>query len=327
MSITTANAPDLIRTDVWSDMIKDILLDELMAMSFVQNEPMFGDGDTFHIPSVGELTAQPYVEDTSIVFQPISTGDWTLKITDYSQVGVYITDKMKQDSRYIERVISTLPGKEARAIMQMFEANVFSRPEAVFNTGANSTATINGAFHRFAASGTSGELTLDDFSWAKNALMRANVPLQNMICIVSQNVATRLERMVTSTAVNVDPQWQRVITDGALTGSRFLFNLSGWDIYVNNYLPTGLNTDNALPVYDGSATVDYTVAGASADAALFFSNAAGITPWLAAWRQSPTVEMERNVKYKRDEISTTARWGVGLYRPEAVVEVLVKPLV
>lgn len=327
MGITTSTAADLIRTDVWSDMIKEILLDELMAMSFVQNEPMFGDGDTFHIPSVGELTAQPYVEDTSVVFQPISTGDWTLQITDYSQVGVYITDKMMQDSRYIERVISTLPGKEARAIMQMYEANVFSRPEAVFNTGANSTATINGAFHRFAASGGAGDLTLDDFAWAKNSLMRANVPLQNLVCIVSQNVATRLERLATSIAVNVDPQWERVVTDGALTGTRFLFNIAGWDIYVNNYLPTGINTDNALPTYDGSNTVDFTVAGNAADVALFFSNAPGIMPWLAAWRQSPTVESERNVAYKRLEISTTARWGVGLYRPEAVVEVLTVPVV
>ncbi len=327
MSITTTTATNLIRTDVWSDMIKDILLDELMAQSYVQNEPMFGDGNTFHVPSVGELTAQNYVEDTPVVFQPLSTGDWTLSITEYKQAGVYITDKMKQDSRYISRVISELPGKAARAIMQSYEVDVFSRPEAVFNTGPNSTATINGGMHRFAASGANGELTIDDFSWAKNSLMRANVPLQNMVCIVSQNVATRLERMATNIAVNVNPMWNNVVNNGSLTGTRFLFNLSGWDIYVNNYLPTGINTDNALPVYNGSATVNFTTAGNEADVALFFSNASGVIPWLAAWRQQPTVEAFRNVSYKRDEISITARWGVGLYRPESVVEVLVKPVV
>lgn len=45
-------------------------------------------------------------------------------------------------------------------------------------------------------------------------------------------------------------------------------------------------------------------------------------PFMGAWRQMPMTEGERNATFKRDEYSTTARWGFGLQRPEMLVSVI-----
>lgn len=45
---TTGNNDHLIRSSLWSQQLKDVLEDELMAMSYVKMLTEFPDGDTFN---------------------------------------------------------------------------------------------------------------------------------------------------------------------------------------------------------------------------------------------------------------------------------------
>lgn len=45
---TTGNNDHLIRSSLWSQQLKDVLEDDLMAMSYVRMLTDFPDGDTFN---------------------------------------------------------------------------------------------------------------------------------------------------------------------------------------------------------------------------------------------------------------------------------------
>ena len=68
---TTANSGLLIRSEVWSNELKEILRDELDAMRHVDWMTDFPDGDTFTIPSIGSGDVDDYVEDTDVLFRPV----------------------------------------------------------------------------------------------------------------------------------------------------------------------------------------------------------------------------------------------------------------
>ena len=94
---TTANSALLIRAEVWSNELKEILRDELDAMKYVDWMTDFPDGDTFTIPSIGVADVDDYQEDEDITFRPLDTGEFQLTITEYLSSGIYITRKAEQD--------------------------------------------------------------------------------------------------------------------------------------------------------------------------------------------------------------------------------------
>jgi len=51
--MTTSNSAELIRSELWSNQLKEILEDEMMAQKYVTMLDGFPDGDQFTIPSVG----------------------------------------------------------------------------------------------------------------------------------------------------------------------------------------------------------------------------------------------------------------------------------
>ena len=53
--MTTANMSQLIRSELWSSELKEILRDEMQAQKYVKMLDGFPDGDTFTIPSIGQL--------------------------------------------------------------------------------------------------------------------------------------------------------------------------------------------------------------------------------------------------------------------------------
>ena len=61
-----ANQQFLIRTNVWSRTIKELLLDELNAMKFVRIISDFPDGYIVNIPSIGEAETADFTEGQAI---------------------------------------------------------------------------------------------------------------------------------------------------------------------------------------------------------------------------------------------------------------------
>lgn len=304
--ITTTTGVQLIRTDVWSDTVKEILEDDLIALNYVSKID-FSDGNTLHIPSVGQMVAENYTEDGEITFQSPDTGEFTFTITEYKQVATYITDKQKQDSFYTEKLLSRIPVDAARALNVAVEVDILGLSAS---QTASDTNTINGAKHRFVASGTSEAMTVADIRKAKYALDKANVPYPGRIAIVSPETELQIRNDTTIVSqITNQPAWDDILKGGLSRGMRFVANIEGFDIYVSNYLADANETISGVTTAAGKAN-------------MFFSALPEMETFLFAWRQDPRFEFQRNIMRQRDEYVLTARYGKALYRPEALVCIL-----
>ena len=303
---TTSNMDHLIRSELWSSQLKTVLEDELMGTRYVRWLTEFPDGDTFTIPSIGQATVRDYAEDEPIKYDAMDTGEFQFSITEYVSSATYITNKAKQDSFYMNELVSSFVPKQSRAIMEKVETDILNL--AMSQTAGNLN-TINGADHRFVASGTNEVITVADFAKARYALKKANVPDMNLIAIVDPSVEYTINTLTNLTNVSNNPRWEGIVETGIASGMSFIKNIYGFDVYVSNYLPTANETIDGLTTASGKAN-------------LFFSASPDILPFIGAWRQMPTVDSEYNKDMQRDEYVTTARYGLKLYRPENLVCVL-----
>ncbi len=311
--VMTTTVDHLIRSEIWSTRLKDIFESELFAMRYVDMLSDFPDGEVINIPSIGQMDTYNYEEGQAIRYTAIDTGNYQFRITDYVASATYITDKMKQDAFYTSRLEAAFVPKQARAIAERMEAGALAIGQPGGLSGAqtpNSTNTINGGEHRFVGTGASGAIAPQDFAKAKYALRKANVPMTNLVAIVDPSVEYTLSTLTNLVNLSYNPKWEGIVRDGIATGMQFKMNIFGFDVYISDWLSKGMNE-----TIDGDTTT-------SGVANLFFSTAGDANPFIGAMRQAPRVESERNKDYQRDEYVTTARWGFGFYRPEALVTVL-----
>jgi hypothetical protein len=304
----------LVRTELWSSELKDILEEQLMGTRYVRMLNGFPDGNQFTIPSVGELPMREVSENTPVTYDEMDTGEFTFTIDRYVEAATYITDKAKQDSYYAQQLIGMFPTKMRRALDENLESSVFS----VANTQTlNNTNTINGAAHRFVASGsTNTVLSLDDFAKAKYALDKAQAG-GSRVAIIDPSQEYVLNTLAGAQGFINNPQFQGIVNSGfvnEVTGMRFIRNIFGFDVYVSNFLATptdtaidGVNVPSSAPVTN-----------------IFMSVGGDLTPFVGAYRQMPRVEYERNKDLRRDEYVMNARFGLKLYRPECLVSVITK---
>lgn len=309
---TVASNEHLIRSNIWSRDIKEVLEEELFAQQYIRMITDFPDGDTINIPSIGAMESTDYSEDTPVQYTRMDTGNFTFTIDQYKSSATYITEKMKQDSFYMNELVSSFVPKQSRALMEAMEAKVLSvGPDG---QTASSDNDINGAEHRWVGSGTSGVITVQDFAKAKYALRKANVPMTNLVAIVDPSVEYELSTLTNLVNVSNNPNWEGIIRDGMSTGMRFLMNVYGFDVYVSDF----------LKVNSGSETIN-TVSVTGGVNNLFFSAAPDVVPFVGNIRQAPKVDSEYNKDYQREEYVTTCRYGFKLFRPENLVCVVTDP--
>jgi len=307
-----ANSAALIRSEVWSRELKEILEDELGATRYVRWLTEFPDGDTFTIPSIGQATVRDYTEDSAVVYDKMDTGEFQFQITEYLSSATYITKKMRQDAFYASELESSFVPKQRRAIMEHVETKVFGLQGDQTAADANS---INNADHRFIAgneivANTTYSITVADFAKALYALKKANVPQVDLVAIVDPSVEYTINTLTNLVNVSNNPMWEGIVSSGIATGMRFLKNIYGFDVYTSNYLTQGFT--EAI----GGVTCTNSVAN------LFFSAASDVVPFIGAWRQQIDVDGEYNKDFQREEYISTGRYGVKLYRPENLVVVL-----
>lgn len=303
---TTSNVTHLTRSEVWSSQLKDVLEDDLMATGYVNWLSEFPDGDTFTIPSIGQAQQYDYTENDGIQYNPLDTGEFQFTIDEYKASGIYITNKAKQDMYYMNQLVSQFVPKQERAIMEAVEAKILGLESGQTSNDLN---TINGADHRFVASGTNEVFATADFAKARYALKKANVPDTNLVAIVDPSVEYTINTLTNISNVSNNPMWEGIVADGIATGMRFTKNIYGFDVYVSNNLADANETINAVTTAAGKAN-------------LFFSAASDVLPFVGAWRQMPQVDSEYNKDYQRDEYVVTARYGAKLFRPENLVCIL-----
>lgn len=312
--MTTSNSDHLIRSELWSSQLKEVLKDDLQAIGYVDWMTEFPDGNTFTIPSIGEMTVRDYVENEGVVYDALDTGEFQFSITEYLSSATYITNKNKQDMYYMNKLVSSFVPKQRRAIDEHVESTIFALQSQQTSGDYNE---INGVPHRMVANqgGADDLVTVGDFAKALFSLKKANVPQTQMVAIVDPSVEYIINTLSNITNVSNNPMWEGIIGSGIGTGMRFVRNIFGFDVYTSNYLATV-----ASETIDSDAVLN-------AKANLFFSAASDVLPFVGAWRQMPNVDSEYNKDKQRDEYVTTARYGVKLYRPENLFVLLSNPTV
>jgi|SRR5678815_249815 hypothetical protein len=307
---TTLTNEHLIRANLWSRQLKELLLDDLFAMKFVKVLTDFPDGVQINIPSLGEAESADFAEGQAIKYNKMDTGNFVFSFDQYKYSANSMSEKFKRDSYYSSDVIAAFVPRQHRALMEAVEARILSRGPS--GQTASDLNIYNTAWHRWVGSGTNEVMALSDFAKANYALFKANVPMTNLVAIVDPSVAYAMETQTnTVSLLSPMPQWGEVINSGMVTGMKFRFNLYGFDTYVSNYLPNGIaETINGKSVTVGVANQ-------------FFSAAPGDTlPIIGGFRQMPTVYSEFNKDLQQDEYLTIAEYGFRLYRPENMVVVL-----
>lgn len=309
------NQQFLIRTQLWSRTIKELLLDELNAMRFVRIIQDFPDGYVINIPSIGEAQVQNFTEGQAIKYNSMATGNFTFSFNEYIYSANAISEKFKRDSFYAQDVIAAFVPRQHRAIMEAVETNILAQANA--GQTASNVNLINNADHRFVGTGPSSALSIGgDLQRIQYALTKANVPLTNLCAIVDPSVIYTLQTQANMTSLlSPMPMWGEMMKDGAVTGFKFRFNVLGFDFYQSNYLPAIASES----ITSGGATGTVTNGVAN----YFFSAAPGDTmPWIGGFRQMPTVYSEFNKDLQQEEYLTIAEFGFKLYRPENMVTLL-----
>ena len=305
---STGNNQHLIRSALWSSQIKEVLEDELMGMKYVDMITDFPDGDTINIPSIGQAEVLDYLEGQAIRYTAMDTGNFTFSITEYKQSATYITEKMKQDSFYMSRLVSSFVPKQARAIAKAMEVDVLSvGPNGQTASNLN---LINGGAHRFVASGTNETISPLDFAKARYALQKANVPMTNLVAILDPSAEYALSTTTNLVNLSSNPGWEGIVKTGMSTGMKYITTIYGFDVYTSQNLK-----HNIAETINGKST---TVGAAN----LFFSAAPDVLPFVGNVRQAPKVDSDYNKDLQREEYVTTARYGFKLFRPENLVVVL-----
>ena len=273
----TSSNDHLIRSNLWSSQIKEVLEDELLAMKYVDMLSEFTDGDTFNIPSIGQAETNDYVEGQAIKYSAMDTGNFTFSIDQYKSSATYITEKMKQDSMYASRLIASFVPKQSRALAKSMEAKILSiGPDGQTASNLN---LINGAAHRWVGSGSNEVMSVTDFAKANYALDMANVPMNNRVAIVHPSVGYALSTITNLVNVSNNPRWEGIVANGGLTGTKFLMNVYGFDVYTSQNIKT-----NAA-----SETINAVTAAAGVNN-LFFSAASDVLTFVGLIRQAQKVD-------------------------------------
>lgn len=299
----------LERAEVWSQMLKESLEEDLMAQRYVNWLTEFPDGDTFKISSMGELPIDQMTEGVALPNRRPDTGQFTFQITEFEGVKVPYTDKFMEDDFLAPQVLAKTPDRMRRALDESVETKILQLHEG---QTAGDTNIINGQAHRFIASGASNVIDVADFARAKLSLQKANVPLVGLVAVVDATTAYVLETLTNLVNVSNNPMWEGIIAQGITdnTGMRFVKNVYGFDVYTSNFVDSlGAET---------LETVDATGFAAN----MFFSTAdTEVLPFVGAWRRMPRIMSWRDDDLETDYYQLSARYGLKLYRPENLVTV------
>jgi hypothetical protein len=307
MANLTTNTASFIEAQQYSQFILENLHTVLLPTAFYRDVSDFGQGTTLNIKTVGTASIQEVEEDTPLIYNPIQTGQVTLSITDYVGNAWYVTDVLRQDGSQIETLMAMYGMENTRAINTNFETRVYE--VANLAQTDNDPNLVNGHSHRFLASGGNEQMAEGDLIDMRLAFDKANVPMAGRIAIVDPVVAATFSKLITMTSAvdhSRNPIFQNLLENGFANEHQFVMNLHGWDIW----------TSNLLPDIAAGAGIDGTDSVTAAGKANIFMSILddNTKPIMAAWRQQPKVEGERNKDRQRDEFVTTARWGIGAQR-------------
>lgn len=324
----TGNMDAVIRAELYSTQLKDILEDKTMGTNYVRWLSEFPDGTTFTIPSIGSLDSYDYTEGQPVVYTALDQGEFQFSITTYLATGTSMTRKAKQDSFYSSEIISSFVPKQARAIEERLESDILKEGQPKTGNPAGyqtpgATNLINNGRHRWVGSDVlNGKRVLapQDFAEANYSLNKANVPSANRIAIVDPSTVFVMETQTNLVNISNNKAWEGIVASGISGDMQFKVNIYGFDVYTSNRLAKCGSEQTGV-----SETISTVASGTDAVCNIFFSAASDVLPFIGAWRQMPQVDTDFNKDLQQDEFVTTCRYGIKIYRPENLVTVLSDP--
>ncbi len=321
MAHSTSNTTAFIEAEQYSNFILSNMHDGMLPEGFYRNVSDFPNGSTLNIKVVGSATIRDQEEDQPIQYDPIDTSTVTLTITDYVGDGWYINDVLRQDGAQIDALHAARGKESTRALQEHFESRFLQTCNDAQT--ANNGNAVNNINHRIVGNGTSRTIELADIAHMKLAFDKANVSAGGRIAIVDPVVEATLNTLTNLVNVSNNPQFEGIVNEGFARDHKFVRNIFGFDIYTSNRLDT-VGAEAALTDREGNVTAS--VAGDVAN--VFMSVLDDSTkPIMAAWRQMPSVEGERNKDLGRDEYVTRARFGFGAQRTESLGVIITNPTV
>ncbi|QDP52426.1 MAG: putative minor capsid protein 10B [Prokaryotic dsDNA virus sp.] len=319
MAYNSTNEANVVRQELYDATLEKSLDDWLVGKPLFDDKTgMFPDGDTLNITKTGDRAVSDYSEDSAISFDNMQTSRVDLTVTDYKQDGWYITDKLKQDGHQAESFWAENVRKSAIAMERDLEKACFS----IANTGqtAGDLNAINGAAHRFLGGGTGGALQIEDIGAIKLAFDKAMVPTENRVLVISPEMEFELNKLLNITEVSNGSQFNFNVDGMVQTGFgdrlNIIRNIYGINLMVSHNLPDVTDT---ITKYDGTGSA--TVTGGKLCVAMSMADASSM-PIMGVIRQRPQSEFFRNTHYKRDEWSSTCRYGFGLKRAETLATIV-----
>lgn len=300
------------RNEIFNTMLKEVLRDDLFAEQWVNYIGDFTDGSNYKINSVGDLTIDQMAEATSLPDRRPDSGQFVFNINEFVGVKVPFTDVFLEDDFMAPQVLSTLPDRMTRAFQEYLETRVLALQGEQTNNDGNS---INGAYHRFTANGSSRVITIQDLAYVNFAMKKANAGNNAIVGIVDPSFEfnTNISSQVVTSE---NPMYEGIINTGIGSGYRFIRNIYGVDLYTSNYLATEAAAESSLTDYAGNTTA--TVAGDVVNVFFSASDKQNL-PFIGAWRRRPTIKSWRDEDKETEYHQMSARFGLALYRPETLV--------
>ena len=303
MSQNRANSTAFIETEQYSAFILRNLHDGLLPGTFYRNVTDFGSGTTLNIKTVGSVTVQDVAEDVAVDYTPIESGTIKMTIDNYMGDAWYVTDDLKEDGARIDALMTARSMESARAIKEVFETRFLARAVSAL-TPSNPNA-VNGFNHMLVGSGANNTITINDFIAMRLAFDKANVPAGGRIAIVDPITAASFGKLIQLTG-DIQPWPQSILANGFDRDHTYVTTIHGWTVITSNRLPRGSFSDGTVTVANGVANLFMSVADDNTK------------PVMAAWRRMPSIETERNKDKRRQEFTTSCRFGFGVQRLDTI---------
>ena len=303
MAQNRANSTAFIETEQYSAFILRNLHDGLLPGTFYRNVTDFGSGTTLNIKTVGSVTVQDVAEDVAVDYTPIESGTIKMTIDNYMGDAWYVTDDLKEDGAQIDALMTARSMESARAIKEVFETRFLARAVSAL-TPSNPNA-VNGFNHMLVGSGANNTITINDFIAMRLAFDKANVPAGGRIAIVDPITAASFCKLIQLTG-DIQPWPQSILANGFDRDHTYVTTIHGWTVITSNRLPRGSFSDGTVTVANGVANLFMSVADDNTK------------PVMAAWRRMPSIETERNKDKRRQEFTTSCRFGFGVQRLDTI---------
>lgn len=193
--------------------------------------------------------------------------------------------------------------ESTRQYQEVFEAKFLKvGPDA--HTASDPYA-INGFAHKVVSAETNGVFALSQLAAAKLAFDKANVPSSGRVFILDPVAGTTLDNLVNIQS-DVTPFATSLIETGMASEMSFKINIYGWNVITSNRLFVGTSNDGTTSITGATWNVGMCLIDDQTK------------PIMGAIRRHPSVEGQRNQSKRRNEFTSSARYGFGVQRMDSI---------